>query len=284
MSAASSHNFIPLPASSPDKAAKSQTCRFLSRIVKLTALWGVGFIVINVSNICSHAQQTAELAENAAPVAEDVGAAVEVDGRPILIIYAHVGGFTSQERAETIQQRIVAVGKNRAIPVDAIHIEDHGSWTEILAGKDRIMGITEADAAEAGRGRAELAVEYTEVIRQVVAQYRDSHTLRNLLKGGIYALLTTATCLLLMWVLFWLRRKLHRRLEAKLHPPDHVGRLGHYLERPLLAIGRIAFWIVVLATLQACGTIVLRFFPSTKYTSYQVTNWLSQSWVRLGGM
>jgi small-conductance mechanosensitive channel len=51
-------------------------------------------------------------------------------------------------------------------------------------------------------------------------------------------------------------------------------RIGHYLGRPLLVIMRGAFWIVLLAMLQAYGTVVLRFFPSTKYTSYQVTNWL----------
>jgi len=36
----------------------------------------------------------------------------------------------------------------------------------------------------------------------------------------------------------------------------------------------VTFWIVVLALLQVYATLLLHFFPSTKYTSYQVTNWL----------
>ena len=113
---------------------------------------------------------------------ENAGAPVEVDGRPILLIYARIGGFTPQERAEAITQRITSLGKNRSIPVESIHAENRGTWTEILAGKDRIMGITEADALGAERGRADLASEYTEIIRQVVKQYRDDHTLARIIR------------------------------------------------------------------------------------------------------
>jgi small-conductance mechanosensitive channel len=42
----------------------------------------------------------------------------------------------------------------------------------------------------------------------------------------------------------------------------------------LPALSRAVFWLVVLALVQAYGTLVLRFFPTTKYTSYQITNWL----------
>src|SRR5947207_15912457 len=66
--------------------------------------------------------------------------------------------------------------------------------------------------------------------------------------------------------------------------PNQVfgGRLGRYLGQPLLAISRVAIWIILLAMLQAYGTVVLRFFPSTKYTSSQVTNWLFSELAALG--
>jgi small-conductance mechanosensitive channel len=212
---------------------------------------------------------------------ENAGAAVEVDGRPVLIVYARIAGFTPQERAEGIGQRIVSVGKNQGIPVESIHAEDRGAWTEILAGEHRIMGITEADAIAAERQRSELATEYTEIIRQVVGQYRVDHTLKHLIWGAIYAVAATAACLLLIFGLFWIRRKLRQRLEARLNraeagSPDQIAgvRIRRYLGKPILVISRAAFWIVLLAALQAYGTVLLRFFPSTKYKSYQFTNWL----------
>src|SRR4051794_14600912 len=39
---------------------------------------------------------------------ENAGVPVEIDGRPVLVIYAPIGGLTSQERAEGIQHRIIA--------------------------------------------------------------------------------------------------------------------------------------------------------------------------------
>ncbi|HTS04546.1 MAG TPA: mechanosensitive ion channel family protein [Candidatus Eisenbacteria bacterium] len=212
---------------------------------------------------------------------ENTGAPVEVDGRPVLVVYARIGGFSAQERAEAIQQRLVALSKNRTISVDSIHSESRGTWTEILSGTDRIMGITEEDARGAERDRAQMAAEYTEIIRQVVKQYREDHTVSRMLSGTLYAALATVACALVVLGLFWIRRKLRERLEARLARTSaratssaFGAHIGEYLGKPLLVISRAAFWIVVLAMLQAYATVVLRFFPATKYTSYQLTNWL----------
>jgi len=217
---------------------------------------------------------------NEIPV-ENAGAAIEVDGRPVLAVYARVGGFTPAERADAIQQRIVSVGKRRSIPIESIHAENRGSWSEILAGNERIMGLTDVDAVGANRARVELATEYTEVIRQVVKEYREEHTLKRLIWGTVYALLATIVCFLLIRFLFWARQKLRSRLEARLNlaeanstVPSLGMRIGQYLGQPLLALSRIAFWAIVLAVTQAYITVILRFFPATRYTSYQVTNWL----------
>jgi small-conductance mechanosensitive channel len=212
---------------------------------------------------------------------ENDGEPVEIDGRPVLLVYARIGGFTAKERAEAIQHRIVSISKARTIAIESIHSESRATWTEILAGNERIMGITDADAQGAERDRAQLAAEYTEIIRQVVKQYRDDHTLGRLLWGAVYAVVATVACGLLIFALFSIRKKLRQRFEGRLvHPAANDSahalgaHIGQYLRPVLMVIGRMAFWIMVLAMLQAYGTVVLRFFPSTKYTSYQVTSWL----------
>jgi hypothetical protein len=47
-------------------------------------------------------------------------------------------------------------------------------------------------------------------------------------------------------------------------------------------VGHAGFWLLVLALIPAYGTLVLGFFPSTKYTSNQITNWLFYELASLG--
>ena len=160
--------------------------------------------------------KTAPSGEDEAVAVENSGSAVEVDGRPIFSIYAQVGGFTPDERATGIGQRIVTLSNTRTVPLDAIHAEDRGAWTEVIAGHDRIMAITEADSKAAERPRAELAAEYAEIIRHVVRQYREEHTVRRFLWGVLYSLEATLACGVALVLLFWLRRKLRSWLDARI--------------------------------------------------------------------
>ena len=211
---------------------------------------------------------------------ENSGVAVEVDGRPILRIYAPVAGISPQERAEAIEARIVSLAKGKTVAVEDIHADNRGTWTEIIAGNNRIMGITEADAAAAEMSRAELANEYREIIRQVIKQYREEHTLRHLVAGIARVLGTTCIFVGVLVGLFRMRRAVRRRLQDSLTreltgPLRLFGRnLAHYLGQPLLLFGRAVFWIAVLIAFQAYVSVALRFFPSTKYLSYQLTSWV----------
>src|SRR5213078_3813953 len=91
----------------------------------------------------------------------------------------------------------------------------------------------------------------------------------------------TVGCGVVLVLLFWLRRKLRLRLDATLAqtgattPARALGaKLGTYLGHPLILVCRVIFWAIVFAVMQAYGTVVLRFFPSTRYMSYQITKWL----------
>ena len=256
--------------------------RWLSALQRIVATCSLIVIVGSLTLAQVHRENAGDPMEGTDSVAiENAGVPVEIDGRPVLVIYAPIGGFTPQERAEGIQHRIIALGKRRDTAPEAIHAEDRGTWTEVLAGTDRIMGITAGDAKAAERTRPELAAEYTEIIRQVVKQYREDHTWRQVLWGALYALLVTAGFVGLLALLFLIRHRARSMVEEWLGlfeteaPAQSLGiRIRRHLGRPAGALIRVAFWIVVLALVQTYGTLVLRFFPSTKYTSYQITNWL----------
>jgi small-conductance mechanosensitive channel len=220
---------------------------------------------------------------------ENNGSPVEIDGKPILLIYAPIGGITPQDRASAIRQRIIALSSGTNIAIEAIHAEDRGTWTEIVAGSNRLMGITEGDAKAAERPRAELAEEYTEVLRLVVKQYREEHTWRRYGWGMFYAALASVGIAVLLIILFLARRSARSRIgrwmarrEAEGATVPAVLRLRRYLGPPFTAMFRTLFWIIVLAVLQSYVTVVLRFFPATRYTSYRITNWLFSEFAAFG--
>ena len=251
-----------------------------------------------VSLFCSFAspKTSSETARDSSAVADSVviennGWPVEIDGKPILLIYAPIGGFTPQDRANAIQKRIIAlsVSDNANTVIETIHAEDRGTWTEILAGNNRIMGITEADAKAAERPRAELAEEYTEVLRLVVKQYREDHTWQRYWWGVLYTALASVSIVVLLVIIFFIRRRARSKIEQWLARREGEGaplsvalRLNRYLGPPFTAMFRTLFWIIVLGLLQSYVTLVLRFFPSTKYTSYRITNWLFSEFAAFG--
>jgi len=235
------------------------------------------------SDLRAHAtgENAAKPQEAEASIIENPGVPVEVDGRPILLVYSPVGGFSPQERAEHIHDRIVSVARRVSIPIESIRAEDRGGWAEILAGDDLIMGVTELDARAADRPSSlRLATEHVQVIRYIVKQYREEHTFRRLVRGGIHTVLATVLFAMSLVTLFWIRRVVRAKLSERLTRQAEGGahslseRLVHYGGRPLVRILGAVFWILVLAMFQTYGTVVLRFFPSTRYTSYQITNWL----------
>lgn len=261
-----------------------------SALRRIIVICGLVCIISSVAPAQDHRDNASGSPEGTDSIAiENAGTPVEVDGRPVVVVYAQIGGFTPQQRAEAIQQRIVALGKRSDILIEAIHAEDRGTWTEILAGAERIMGITEADAKAAEQTRPALAAEYTEIIRQVVKEYRKDHTWRRVLLGTLYAFLATLGLAGVLVVVFLIRRRARSKVERWLGQVETETRvqsrglrLRQYLGQPLVVLSRAAFWILVLVLVQAYGTLVLRFFPATKYTSYQITNWLFSALAGVG--
>jgi small-conductance mechanosensitive channel len=234
-----------------------------------------------------------EAAGEAQPAASEINpdasaAPVEIDGRTVLSVYSTVGGFTPEERADHIRSRILEVAQRRDIEITLIHAEDRGVWTEILAGDQLIMGITEYDARIVGRPRAQLAAEYAEIIRQVVKQYRLEHTWRNTLRAAGYSALTTSALFLLLIILFRIYRRMNAQLRALGRPvgPEEPmksvsSRMLRFLGRGSFELGRILSLVMALTLLQVYVTLILSFFPATRNTSDLITHWLFSELVGL---
>jgi hypothetical protein len=75
----------------------------------------------------SPAKKAAQSNADLAP-AEYSPAPVEIDGRPICLVYGAVGGLSPDERASNIKRRISDFAKQSDLPVSSVHVEDRGPW------------------------------------------------------------------------------------------------------------------------------------------------------------
>jgi small-conductance mechanosensitive channel len=205
---------------------------------------------------------------------------VVIDGRPVLIIYAPLAGVSPEERADIIRDRILRFARDRTLPVESIHSEERGPWAEIRAGEDTVMAVTESDAVAAGRSRVELAGEYAEVIRRAVTLYRQEHTLAILLRGALYTLFATVAVVLILFALFRTRRFVRNRLETlvrgtdeSLPPQSFRSRFARLVFVPLIGTGIIVVTAAAVVILEIYATLVLSFFPSTRYLGYRLNRW-----------
>jgi small-conductance mechanosensitive channel len=229
-------------------------------------------------------QATAE-----ANAAETVGVPVEIDGRPILPVYSATGGVSPEERAPGIEERILGFARRRNVPADLIHAEDRGAWTEIVAGNDIIMGVTESEARAAGRSRAQISAEYAEIIRRTVIRYRQEHTWGGLLRGVLFSFIATTALILVFLLLFRGRRAARNRLEEWIRrteenfsPESFRARIARYFVVPLIGTGMIAGTATVVALLEVYATLTLGFFPSTRYTALKINRWTISELAGLG--
>ena len=83
--------------------------------------------------------------EQLKPVAPN-GVPVVIDGDTLFSIYVPVGEISPERRAESVQNDILALGKDRQINPDSIRLVPTKYYTGILFGGKTIMSVTESDA------------------------------------------------------------------------------------------------------------------------------------------
>jgi hypothetical protein len=219
-------------------AACKRVVGWLSAVRRIVAICGLAGILGSGALAQASSEHASDSPEDSRSTpSENSGVPVEIDGRPILMVYAQIAGFTPQDRAAAIQQRIIALAKRRDIAPEAIRAEERGTWTEIMAGDERIMGVTEADAIAAERRRADLASEHAEIIRLVVKQYRLDHTWQRFFWAVLYSVLATLVVVGSIIILFRIRRRVRSRVEhwlggseiARTRPSTSYGRSCRFL-------------------------------------------------------
>jgi small-conductance mechanosensitive channel len=146
-------------------------------------------------------------------------APVIVDGQTVLRVRG-ITAFPADKRADLIAGRIRAIAADRSIPTSLLKSEHSEDLTRILAGRQLVMVITDADARLEQLDRRNLANAYVARIGEVIHDYRRDRSAERLARSGLYALAATGAFALLLWLGARAMRKLdavlERRVKARL--------------------------------------------------------------------
>jgi small-conductance mechanosensitive channel len=160
------------------------------------------------------------------PVAE-VGAPVIVNDEVLFRIQTRLGSISPTERAALISEHISRLANNPFVSEIVITVIDSEGMTDVVAGEDIIVTVTDADAAAEGRERQELAQEWATAVQSAIIAGQSSQGGQALATG----LAISFAILLVLVVLIWLVDRLADWLVDKLDPSTGPARLPRTLAR-----------------------------------------------------
>jgi hypothetical protein len=157
------------------------------------------------------AQAAADLAqlEQATPTAP-----VWIDGVPILRVRG-VSSFPAEQRASTIAGRIRDIARNPAVRPESLRLEETDVAIQIMADRQLVMGVYDADALVEGVPRKVLAATNLARIQSAIVAYRADRSAAALRRAGIAAVVATLVFIVLVVLVVWLRRRLDALLDRR---------------------------------------------------------------------
>ncbi len=201
-----------------------------------------------------------------------VGYPVMLDDKVLFYIKDDVKGFSAQERALLLTQRLQSVARDYTIPVDSVSIQDFNEPITTINARDKLLlSVFDQDARAEKMTRDELAQKRIEVLRAAITQYRHDHSRKQILLGIVYSVLTTFALLFIVYVVLRIYRRLTLRLREWAHAKMSAAHarsldiISAERSQAILAwLIRIVRFIILLLVFYAYADLILHFFPWTR--------------------
>ncbi|HTS24087.1 MAG TPA: mechanosensitive ion channel family protein [Casimicrobiaceae bacterium] len=195
---------------------------------------------------------------------------VVVANRTVVVLRGPIAGYSAQERANNVRERIQAILDSDKSP--AVSTEDTEDGTQVLLGGKLAFLITRIDIdPQLGETTRNVAREAGIRLETAVTEYREQHTPQYLLVHIAWAVLATGVYVALLWLLFratrWagLRFALLAGARAERVHVHGVSLLDpqqvRWVARRLFAVFA---WLIALFATYSWVTFVLKQFPYTR--------------------
>lgn len=189
----------------------------------------------------------------------------------LFFVYARLGSFGPDERAEAITNRIKKLAKNSLSGKDSLKLISNEQIIDISSGENIIMSISDDDALWANTSKAALANKYKGIISRSVTTYRADFSWQSILKEVLLSIVVIA---LLVTVIFFINRL---KRKVKLYIIKQKGnrvkgiRIRNYVlfdaDREasfLFHVNNTIRWLLVITAVYISLPILFSIFPGTK--------------------
>jgi len=189
----------------------------------------------------------------------------------LFFIYNRSGGFTAQDRALAISQRIKNAAQKARFKPDSIRLAESETSIEILYDEKVLMSISENDAIWNNMSKQELAQENLKIIQEAIKKYKSETSLTVLAKEIAMALMVILIGLTLIYLnvrLFnWLAKKISQqkdKLFKGIKIREYTLLDSSKEVSLLLSVNSFFKWVVILLIVYLALPIIFGLFPWTE--------------------
>lgn len=191
-----------------------------------------------------------------------------LDGRALFKVRGVIA-FPAEQRARIIEERLIAVGSNEALSLDALHVEEAPDRSVVKLSDEWVMAVFDADGQKEGTSRQLMAEVYRSRIKEALAAYRHDRSPQVLLTHTSYAVGASAAFAFTVYGLLVVFRRIDRFIEHRYSSTFNIMQAKRLWEG-VRASQRLLRTGLVLVLLFIYGEFVLGLFPWTRALSQQL--------------
>lgn len=205
------------------------------------------------------------------------GAPLIVDGDTLLVIYARKGGLLPEARVAAARSKILETGKRLTMFVDSVYVFDSEESTDVMAGENVILSVTDLDALWNNTDRVQLAEQYRSIISQKVEELHNTYGMQQKLQGIAWVAVIIVVLVVLIMVVMRLFRRWKFRVTRQLlrtiksvSIKNYTLLDAHRLGIVIIVTFNLVRLLVILLLILASVPLLFSAFPETKTFTYTI--------------
>jgi small-conductance mechanosensitive channel len=202
------------------------------------------------------------------------GAPVVIDSDTLFYISAPILSFSPEDRARAISERLKRATDDYSLNPDSIQVQPTDVGTEISIGDVILLTVTDADAVAARMDQSRLSQVLTSRIRAGIVAARGQRNLKSILMAAFYSLATVLVLILILWGIKRLFALLYGKLRSWRGTRIRTLRIQNLeilsadrATQVLIRVARFVRFALTVVLLYVAASMMLGFFPQTRYVS-----------------
>lgn len=216
------------------------------------------------------------------------GTPLVVEGDTLFILYERQGGMLPKERVQNIHDALLESGKSMKLIPDTVYIYEGEYTTDIMAGNNVIMSVTDNDALWQNTTRQKLGAQYRKVIENKINELHEEYGLQQKLKGLLYVACILLMLVILIWATNWFYRRWRFRIIRFLLKRSRPLAIKDYEVLNMRRIGIIFMtaynvlrYLIIITLLFFCIPMLFAVFPETKSLAYTIIGYVWNPFVSI---